>query len=297
MNIVTYNVRGLGRGVKWAAIRRLIKKENVDMICIKETKKEVIEKTMCQALWGDPVVSWEMQPTVNSAGGLLCLWGEKKFKLERKVSGNEFIRMTGQWIREAVQVNIVSIYSPCDIQNKRMLWDVIKQLKSANQGGLWCISGDFNNIRDPAERIGVSQKKIDESSIKEFNEWIDELEVEEAPWVERNFTWFRPNGAANSKLDRFFVSPDWLTKWPGSIQQPLDRNFSDHCPVVLWSKIVDWGPKPFQILDCWLADKSFSSTVQECWRTHQQSGWGGFVLKEKIEIEGKVEDMEQRPLQ
>ena len=50
MNIVTYNVRGLGRGVKWAAIRRLIKKENVDMICIQETKKEIIEKTMCQAL-------------------------------------------------------------------------------------------------------------------------------------------------------------------------------------------------------------------------------------------------------
>jgi len=114
--------------------------------------------------------------------------------------------MTGQWIKEAMQVNNVFVYSPCDIQNKRMLWDVIKQLKSTNQRGLWCISGDFNNIRDPAERIGVCQKKIEESSIKEFNEWIDELEVEEAPWVGRNFTWFRPNGAAKSKLDRFCVS-------------------------------------------------------------------------------------------
>lgn len=34
MNIITYNVRGLGRGVKWAAIRRLVKKENADMICL-----------------------------------------------------------------------------------------------------------------------------------------------------------------------------------------------------------------------------------------------------------------------
>ena len=25
MNIVSYNIRGLGRGVKWAAVRRLIK--------------------------------------------------------------------------------------------------------------------------------------------------------------------------------------------------------------------------------------------------------------------------------
>ena len=28
MNIASYNVRGLGKGVKWAAIRRLINKEN-----------------------------------------------------------------------------------------------------------------------------------------------------------------------------------------------------------------------------------------------------------------------------
>ena len=41
MNIITYNVRGLGRGVKWSTIRRLIKKESVDMMCIQETKKGV----------------------------------------------------------------------------------------------------------------------------------------------------------------------------------------------------------------------------------------------------------------
>jgi len=37
-------------GVKWAAIRRLIKKEGAVMLCLQETKKEVIDKAMCQAL-------------------------------------------------------------------------------------------------------------------------------------------------------------------------------------------------------------------------------------------------------
>ena len=60
MNIVSYNVRGLGRGVKWTTIRRLVKKHQEDMLCIQETKKEQIDKTMCQALWGDPKVSWEL---------------------------------------------------------------------------------------------------------------------------------------------------------------------------------------------------------------------------------------------
>jgi len=50
MNIISYNVRGLGRGVKWAMIRRMVRKEKVDMLCIQETKKENIVVSMCQAL-------------------------------------------------------------------------------------------------------------------------------------------------------------------------------------------------------------------------------------------------------
>jgi len=52
MNIISYNVRGLGRGVKWPAVRRLVNKHYIDMLCIQETKKEVIERSMRQALWG-----------------------------------------------------------------------------------------------------------------------------------------------------------------------------------------------------------------------------------------------------
>ena len=47
-------------GVKWAAIRRLVKKEHVDMICFQETKKEIIVKSACQALWGDLEVNYEV---------------------------------------------------------------------------------------------------------------------------------------------------------------------------------------------------------------------------------------------
>lgn len=56
MNIITFNVRGLGRGLKWPAIRRLVNKQKIDMICLQETKKEVINKSMCQALWGIPTL-------------------------------------------------------------------------------------------------------------------------------------------------------------------------------------------------------------------------------------------------
>ena len=148
------------------------------MICIQETKKETIDKCLCQALWGDSVVRWEAQPANNTAGGILCMWSKETFKLQDKVIGGGFIYLRG--FKEDQQVHIVCIYSPCDIQNKRLLWETIKQLRNPHNGGLWSILGDFNNVRHPAERTGNCHRGDGDSSIKEFNDWIDDLEVEDA---------------------------------------------------------------------------------------------------------------------
>ena len=282
MNIISYNVRGLGRGVKWPAIRRMVKEHHIDLLCLQETKKEIIDKSLCQALWGDSEIGWEAYPSVNSAGGILCIRNEREFKVESRFIGAGFILLSGKRGQESQPVHIVNIYSPCNLQEKRVLWDSVSQLKNQNASGYWFILGDFNNIRTSTEIIGSSQRGQMDGTKAEFNDWIDDMEVEEAPWVGKRFTWFRPNGIAKSKLDRFMVSPDWHSKWPGSTQSTLVKNFSDHCPVLLSSKSVNWGPKPFRILDCWLSDKSFKKVVFDSWSSNPQSGWGGFVLKEKI---------------
>jgi len=225
------------------------------MICIQETKKEAIDKSLCQTLWGNADVTWEMQPANNSAGDILCMWSEIEFRLQNKVIGNGFIFLEGEWIKEAQQVSIVTIYSPCDIHIKIILWDTLRQLKDSSQEGLWCVLGDFNSIRDPAERFGTCERISGDNNIKQFNDWIDDLEVLEIPCLGRQFTWFRPNGAPRSRLDRFLVSPEWLDRWPGSLQLTLPRKFLDHCPILLRAKTVDWGPKPFRILDSWLIEK------------------------------------------
>ena len=111
--------------------------------------------------------------------------------------------------------------------------DTVRQLKQSSQEGLWCVLGDFNCIRHPSERIGKCERLYGDNSIQEFNEWIDDLEVLEAPSLGRHFTWFRPNGESRSRLDRFLISHEWRDRWPGSVQFTLPRNFSDHCPILL----------------------------------------------------------------
>ena len=189
MNIITYNARGLGRGVKWPAIRRLVNKQHVDMLCIQETKKELIDRDICHALWGDPDVQWADQPATHTAGGILCLWSEKVFRMERKIIGPGYVMMSGKWIQEDQSVNIVSVYSPCDIQGKRVLWEAIKQLKCQHHDGLWCILGDFNCTRNHTERFGTCHRSLENIGSREFNGWIEDLEVDEPPWVGSKFTW------------------------------------------------------------------------------------------------------------
>ena len=110
--------------------------------------------------------------------------------------------------------------------------------------------------------MGVGQREQGGGIVTEFNDWIVDLEVEHVPSVGRKFTWYRPNGTAKSRLDRILVSVEWFSKWSGSTQFILDRNYSNHCPILLKSIIADWSLKPFKTLDCWLQDKSFRKTIQ-----------------------------------
>ena len=96
------------------------------------------------------------------------------------------------------------------------------------------------------------------------------------------FTWFRPNGNVKSRLDRFLVSEQWLSHWPESSQHVIQRDFSDHCPIILKTEMVDWGPKPFRVVDWWLNHKGYQRMVKEAWSKDQQGGWEGIMLKNKL---------------
>jgi len=108
---------------------------------------------------------------------------------------------------------------------------------------MWCIIEDFNCVCKNSERVGASQRDQGSGVMREFTAWLKELEVEDVPCVGRDFTRYRPNGVAKNRLDRILVSHAWFAKWQGSAQYIMDRNFSDHCPVLLKINNVDWGPK------------------------------------------------------
>jgi len=189
--------------------------------------------------------------------------------VDRRIKGHSFLLLDGRWVSEDQRLFIVNVYAPCDLAGKRILWEELRQLKLSNPNGVWCFLGDFNSIRSQEERIGSSQRVTDNSDISEFNAWISDMDLQEIRGFGGNFTWFRSNGSVKSRLDRFLVSDQWLALWPDTSQHVLHRDYSDHCPVLLKTKMVAWGPKPFRVVDWWLNQKGYQRMVREAWSKDQ----------------------------
>lgn len=53
MKILSYNIRGLGDTAKRRVIREVLCRNQVDMVCIQETKSSSVDRRLCAQLWGD----------------------------------------------------------------------------------------------------------------------------------------------------------------------------------------------------------------------------------------------------
>lgn len=69
--------------------------------------------------------------------------------------------------------------------------------------------------------------------IIEFRNWVNELELVDPPLLGKKFTWYRADGSAMSRLDMFLFSEEWVMEWKVVAQWALNRDVSDHCPIVI----------------------------------------------------------------
>ncbi|XP_057421573.1 uncharacterized protein LOC130715485 isoform X1 [Lotus japonicus] len=208
---------------------------------------------------------------------------ESETIVERSIIESNFICIVGSFGVDAADCAMLNVYAPCDRVGKRQLWSRLVELKINIHYDLWCVAGDFIVVRSSSERRGVganSQQHRSESV--EFNDFIDEMELLDIPLLGRKFTWVRPNGLQMSRLDRFLISPGWLNRWPDYVQEVLQRDISDHCPLLFKRVNQNWGPKPFRVVNCWFDDPRFQAFVGDSWREIQVEGRGIIALKEKL---------------
>ncbi|GLU19099.1 hypothetical protein SLE2022_353650 [Rubroshorea leprosula] len=173
---------------------------------------------------------------------------------------------------------MVNDYASCNRDERKKTWaELLKMIEEGE--GFWCITGDFNSVRSMEER----REKFEHSHYREdLNDFIEQAWLVNLPLTKRNFTWYKNDGSAMSKLDRFCLSVDFLNLWGDCYQIGLNRSISDHCLVILKKVNSDLGPKPFRSLNCWDRHLDFRIVVEENWRSTKVVGWKGFICKKKF---------------
>lgn len=112
----------------------------------------------------------------------------------------------------------------------------------------------------PTDREGCDYKQLD---TMEFDSFISSNELLDVPIVNSRFTWYGP---ANKKshLNRDLLSEGWFNRADWSFRALMRKN-SDHKPLVLQCRRLNWGPKPFKFFNCWLEDSVFIKHLGHVW--------------------------------
>ncbi|XP_022018849.1 uncharacterized protein LOC110918877 [Helianthus annuus] len=219
--------------------------------------------------WGSQGFGMESVDASGLSGGLICLWDDSLFHLVSSVKNRHFIMVRGQLVGCNSVVNYLNVYAPQGIPAKKALWEELSALIS-NYDGFWIVGGDFNAVRFREERRNCSFKP---SCANNLNAFVFESGLIEYDLRGMQFTWRSDNGNKLSKLDRFLVNSDFFNEWPEARVQALPRKWSDHCPVILIAKAVNFGPHPFRIFNSWLDKEGFSEVVENACLEFAGSGY------------------------
>ena len=255
MNLVSLNIRGAACQVKHNWVKEICSSKNINFFGF-------LDEKLIRSLWGSSGFDFEFLPSNGLSGGILSVWDSVAFQKSDSVKGSGFLAIKGVWALLGKTCFLVNVYAPQQINDKKKLWKDLLSLRSTYVDAIWILFGDFNEVREESDRIG---SHFSRSGAFYFNEFIAESGLSDIRCGGRKFTRFSSDDSKLSKLDRILVSHNFFEAWPVPCLEILPRRFSDHCPLLLRSVVLDCGPPPFRFFNSWLSDSSLESAVKLCW--------------------------------
>lgn len=85
--ILSWNVRGLNNRGKCRRIDNLLRGWKPDLVCLLETKLEVVQRAVVRCFLGSPHVRWCHLVAEGASGGILLLWDSQVLELVESCEG------------------------------------------------------------------------------------------------------------------------------------------------------------------------------------------------------------------
>ncbi|XP_071712577.1 uncharacterized protein [Rutidosis leptorrhynchoides] len=278
MNILSLNIRGIGQDDRKDWIQKLCRQEKPQVLALQETKCGEIEDKVIENFWGSENFKYIQKHAVGFSGGMLLVWNTDVFNVNQAIEGEFFLTIKGHWKGIDEEIAFVNVYGPHNTAKKKLMWESLENLLNFKDMP-WLLCGDFNEVRDLDERLNCDFNKPWSDM---FNDFINKCCLIEIPLGGQKFTRISGDGLKFSKLDRFLISSKFHNIWPTLFANTLDRFTSDHCPIILRDRIIDFGPKPIRVFNAWLDDKGSVEVISNAWNLHVGGNRGDCILRNKL---------------
>ena len=168
--ILSWNMRGLNEGFKRLRVRRLLSQWKVDIVCLRETKLEMISTSLVQSLWRCPYAEWCYVASIGASGGILLMWDRRVVSKVDVCVGNFVAASYFRNVKDDLEWAFTGVYGPNRDIHRRRLWEELVGVMSLWDMP-WCIGRDFNVTLYQSERSGGARMR---SAMIAFDEFIVE---------------------------------------------------------------------------------------------------------------------------
>lgn len=146
VKILSWNINGLNGRKKRSTLVSLVRKWKADILCLQETKMEVIPKSLLHQIWGSRWVDWVELKTCGTSGGIIIIWDKRMWNCIDSHQGNYTITCMLESLQEDFRWCFTGLYGPHTNSEGEELWQELGAIRGI-WSEQWVIGGDFNVCR------------------------------------------------------------------------------------------------------------------------------------------------------
>jgi exonuclease III len=266
MNMLSWIIRGLNAKSKQGLLRERIKKEQLDILLLQETKCAGKEAShILQKCWKQANrVEFDAK---GGVGGLTILWNPTTVLLDGFFTSNLTITASFSLIGPNKLGYITNVYGPTRPGDKEAFLQYLEWISNHIVSQRWILGGNLNMITGLEQKKGGTRTLGNDS--EHFNQIIGLLNLIDVETNNGPFTWSnRRSGAqhVSNRLDRFLISEaimlDGLA-WNATV---IGTSGLDHWPILLSTNISGTlGRKLFCLEKFWLTHPKFQANIKLWW--------------------------------
>lgn len=145
MNIISWNVRGLGKPAKRFLVKDFLNMHFADICCLQESKLEEISSSIWREIGGHRLDKFCFVPAHGSIGGIVMGWNSAIFDGTMLIRGT--FCLTVEFFSKNVNLTwrCTTVYGPNARSLKHAFWEELRACVGPPSIP-WIICGDFNAI-------------------------------------------------------------------------------------------------------------------------------------------------------